>query len=188
MTFLSRWKHILSAGPADLGFTDLVEQETNIVDETPFKEPYKRIPPALFEEVREHLKMMLDDRAIRKSQSPLSSDVVLVRNKDGALRFSIDFRKLKNRTIRDAYYLLRIEETNDTLPGSQYFFKLDLRSVYWQVSIKEAEKHKPAFSMGLLGIFKCNRMAFGLCNAPASFQRLMDRCMDGLHLKECLIY
>ena len=76
---LGRWKHIFSTGPTDLGFTDLVEHEINLTDATPFKEPYRRIPPALFEEVREHLKEMLDAGAIRESQSPFSSNVVLVR-------------------------------------------------------------------------------------------------------------
>ena len=99
---------------------------------------------------------MLDAGAIRKSQSPFSSNVVLVRKKDGALRFCIDFRKLINRTIRDAYYLPMIEETIDTLSGSQYFSKLDLRSGYWQVGIKQADKH----SVGPLGFFECNRMVF----------------------------
>ena len=185
---LGKWKHIFSTGPTDLGFTDLIEHEINLVDETPFKEPYRRIPPALFEEVRQHLKEMLDAGAIRESQSPFSSNVVLVCKKDGSLRFCIDYRKLNNRTVKDAYYLPRIEETIDTLSGSKYFSKLDLRSGYWQVGVKESDKMKTAFLVGPLGFFECNRMAFGLCNAPASFQRLMERCMGELHLRECLIY
>ena len=131
---------------------------------------------------------MLDAGAIRESQSPFSSNVVLVRKKDKSLRFCIDFRKLNNRTVKDAYSLPRIEETIDTLAGSKYFSKLDLRSGYWQVGTKEADKHKTAFSVGPVGFFECNKMAFGLTNAPATFQRLMERCMGELHLKECLIY
>ena len=131
---------------------------------------------------------MLDAGAIRESQSPFSSNVVLVRKKDKSLRFCIDFRKLNNRTVKDAYSLPKIEETIDTLARYKYFSKLDLRSGYWQVGIKEANKHKTAFSVGPLGFFECNRMAFGLTNAPATFQRLMERCMGELHLKECLIY
>ena len=103
-----KWKHIFSTGPTDLGFTDLIVHEINLVDETQFKEPYRLIPPALFEEVRQHLKEMLDAGAIRESQSPFSSNVVLVRKKDGYLRFYIDYRKLNNRTVKDAYYLPRI--------------------------------------------------------------------------------
>ena len=83
-------------------------------DPTPFKDPYRRIPPALFEEVRQHLKVMLDAGAIRESQSSYSSNVVLVRKKDKSLRFCIDLRKLNSRTIPDAYSLPRIEETIDS--------------------------------------------------------------------------
>ena len=185
---LNRWKHIFSKGPTDLGCTDLVEHEIHLNDPTPFKDPYRRIPPAMFEEVRQHLKEMLDAGAIRESMSPFSSNIVLVRKKDNSLRFCIDYRKLNNKTIRDAYSLPRIDESLDSLSGSKYFSKLDLRSGYWQVGVKETDKYKTAFSADPLGFFECNRMAFGLTNAPATFQRLMERCMGELHLKECLIY
>ena len=131
---------------------------------------------------------MLDAGAIRESQSPFSSNIVLVRKKDNSLRFCIDYCKLNNRTIRDAYSLPRIDESLDSLSGSKYFSRLDLRSGYWQVGVKETDKYKTAFSAGPLGFFECNRMAFGLTKAPATFQRLMERCMGELHLKECLIY
>ena len=185
---LNKWKPIFSKGPTDLGSTDLIKHEIHLKDDTPFKDPYRRIPPALYEEVREHLKEMLEAGAIRESTSPFSSNVVLVRKKDNSLRFCIDFRKLNAKTIKDAYSLPRIEETIDSLAGSKYFSKLDLRSGYWQVEIKEEDKYKTAFTVGPLGFYECNRMAFGLTNAPASFQRLMERCMGDLNLKECLIY
>ena len=76
----------------------------------------------------------------------------------------------------------------DALSGSKYFSKLDLKAGYWQVGIKESDKYKTAFSVGPLGFYECNRMAFGLTNAPATFQRLIERCMGDIHLKECLIY
>lgn len=186
--FLEKWKHIFSSGFTDLGCTELVEHTIELSDPNPFKEAYRRIPPGMFEEVREHLQEMLKAGAIRESRSPFSSNVVLVRKKDKSLRFCIDFRKLNNRTVKDAYALPRIEETIDCLAGSKYFTKLDLRSGYWQVPIKESDKAKTAFSVGPLGFFECNRMAFGLTNAPATFQRLMERCMGELHLKDCLIY
>ena len=155
---------------------------------TPFKDPYRRIPPGLYDEVRVHLKEMLEAGAIRESQSPFSSNVVLVRKKDGSLRFCIDFRKLNSRSVKDAYTLPRIDDTIDSLVGAKFFSKLDLRSGYWQVEIKEEDKHKTAFSVGNLGFYECNRMAFGLTNAPATFQRLMERTMGELNLRECLIF
>ena len=108
-TILSKWSDIFSKGLTDLGKADTVRHEINLTDETPFKDPYRRIPPGLYEEVRLHLKEMLEAGAIRESQSPFSSNVVLVRLKDGSLRFCIDFRKLNSRTIRDAYTLPRID-------------------------------------------------------------------------------
>ena len=185
---LNKWSDIFSKGPTDLGKTDLVKHSIKLTDETPFKEPYRRIPPGLFEKVRMHLKEMLDSGAIRESESPYSSNVVLVRKKDGSLRFCIDFRKLNSRTIRDSYNLPRIDDTIDTLIGAKYFTKLDLRSGYWQVEMEEADKAKTAFSVGNLGFYECNRMAFGLTNAPATFQRLMECCMGEMNLKECLIF
>ena len=79
-----------------------MKHEIKLKDDTPFKDPDRRIPPALYEEVRQRLRDMLDAGAIRPSKSPHSSNVVLVRKKDGALRFCIDFRKLISRTIKDA--------------------------------------------------------------------------------------
>ena len=179
---LERWKGIFSSGFTDLGCTSLVKHEIRLTDPSPFKDPYRRIPPGMFEEVREHLKDMLAAGAIRESKSPFSSNVVLVRKKDNSLCFCIDYRKLNSRTIPDAYSLPRIDETIDFLSGSCIFSKLDLRSGYWQVNVKEEDKPKTAFSVGPLGFYECNRMAFGLTNAPATFQRLMERCMGELHL------
>ena len=185
---LSRWKHIFSTGITDIGRTNLVEHEIKLHDNIPFREPYRRIPPGMYEEVRQHLKEMLEIGAIRKSSSPYCSNVVLCRKSDGSLRFCIDLRKLNNRTIKDAYSLPRSTETMDSLIGSKFFSKLDLRSGYWQVELKEEDKHKTAFTVGPLGFYECNRMPFGLTNAPATFQRLMEACMGEMHLKECLIF
>ena len=185
---LYKWKHIFSTGITDIGRTNLVEHEIKLHDNIPFREPYRRIPPGMYEEVRQHLKEMLEIGAIRKSNSPYCSNVVLCRKSDGSLRFCIDLRKLNNRTIKDAYSLPRSTEVMDSLIGSKFFSKLDLRSGYWQVELKEEDKHKTAFTLGPLGFYECNRMPFGLTNAPATFQRLMEASMGEMHLKECLIF
>ena len=187
-TFLLKWKNIFSTGLNDLGNCDLVKHAINLSDETPFKEPHRRIPPALFQEVREHLKEMLEVGAIRPSTSPFSSNVVVVRKKDGSIRFCVDYRRLNNRTIKDAQAIPRVEDTLHLLAGSKYFTKLDLRSGYWQVELRDSDKPKTAFQVGTMGFYEFNRMPFGLCNAPATFQRQMERCMGDLNLRDCLIY
>jgi hypothetical protein len=125
--------------------------DKSLSDPTPFKDHYRRIPPGMYVEVREHLKDMLAAGAVRECNSPFSSNVVLVRKKDGPLRFCIDYRRLNNRTIKDAYALPRIDETIDSLVCAKFFSKLNFRSFYWQVAMKEADKYKTAFSVGPLG-------------------------------------
>ena len=82
----------------------------------------------------------------------------------------------------------RIDDTLHLLALAKYFSKLDLKCGYWQVELEEGHKAKTAFQVGPLGFYKCSRMPFGLCNAPATFQRLMERCMGDINLRDCLIY
>ena len=131
----------------------------------------------MYDDVRAHIQEMLDIGAIHKWHSLWASAVVLVQKKDGGLRFCIDLRKLNEQTIKDAYSLPWIDETLDSLQGSQWFSSLDLKSGYWQVKMDEESKPLTAFTMGPLGFYECKRMPFGLTNAPATFQRLMETCL-----------
>jgi hypothetical protein len=115
-------------------------------------------------------------------------NLVLVRKSDGSLRLCIDYRGVNRKTIKDAHSLPRMEDTLDCLSGARFFTKLDLRSAYWQCAVNESDKPKTAFNLGPLGFYEFNRLPFGLTNACSTFQRLMERCMGELHLKECLIY
>ena len=99
---------------------------------------------------------MLEIGAI--SESPWASVVVLVRKKDGSLRFCIDLRKWNARTVQDAYSLPRIEETLDCLNGAQWFTSLDLKSGYWQVELDKESKALTAFTVGPLGFYQCEGM------------------------------
>ena len=131
---------------------------------------------------------MLKVGAIRKSTSPWASPMVLVRKKDGSLRFCIDLQKLNSHTIKDAYSLPQIEGSLDCLNGAKIFTSLDLKPGYWQVLMAEDSMSYTTFTVGLLGFYECVRMPFGLTNAPATFQRLMESCLGDLHLQYCIIY
>ena len=131
---------------------------------------------------------MLKVGVIRKSVSPWASPVVLVQKNDGSLRFCINLRKLNSRTIKDAYSLPRIEESLDCLNGAIIFTSLDIKAGYWQVEMEETSIPYTAFTVGPLGFYECVCMPFGLINAPATFQHLMESCLGDYHLKYCIIY
>jgi hypothetical protein len=124
---------------------------------------------------------------IEESKSPWSSPVVLVWKKNGDLRFSVDYRKLNDFTKKDCFPLPRIDDTLDTLAGAKLFSTLDLKSGYWQVDVHPDDKEKTAFSTGQ-GLWHFTVMPFGLCNAPANFDRLMETVLRGLTYNACLMY
>ena len=185
---IKRNANIFSKNDMDMGRTNLVKHHIELTDPIPFKESYRRIPPQMYDEVKAHIQEMLDLGAIRHSNSPWSSAIVLVRKKDGRLRFCIDLRKLNNRTIKDAYSLPRIETLLDTFLGSTIFTTLDLKAGYWQVEMAEECKAFTAFTCGPLGFYECETMPFGATNAPATFQRLMHNCLGDLNMTWCVVY
>ena len=185
---LKRNAKVFSKDDMDMGRTNLVKHHIKLTDPVPFKEAYRRIPPQMYDEVKTHLQEMLDLGAIRPSNSPWASAIVLVRKKDGRLRFCIDLRKLNNRTVKDAYSLPRIESILDSLGGAQIFSNLDLKAGYWQVEMAEECKAYTAFTCGPLGFYECDTMPFGATNAPATFQRLMHDCLGELNMNWCIVY
>lgn len=97
------------------------------------------------------------------------------------MRFCVDYRKVNNLTKKDGYPLPRIGDTLDILAGSKWFTTLDLLSGYWQVQLDDAAKEHTAFATRD-GLFQFRVMPFGVCNGPATFQRLMDLVLSGLYL------
>ena len=134
------------------------------------------------------VQQMLSSNVIRPSNSRWASPVVMVRKKDGSLRFCVDFRQLNAATVKDAHPLPRIDDLLDALHGAKWFSTLDLKSGYWQVPIMEQDKAKTAFHTSSGQLFEFNQVPFGLCNAPATFSRLMDRVLASLHWETCLFY
>ena len=185
---LMEYHDIFSLDENELGCTSQVQHNIKVTNNEPFKERCQLIPPPLLEEVWTHVNDMLQAGAIRPSSSPWCNAVVLVWKKDSGLRFCIDFRKLNARTKKDSYPLPCIQETLESLEGSCIFSSFDLKSGFWQVEMDEASKQYTAFTVGSLGFFECERMPFGLCNVPVTFQRLMQNCLSELNLTYCLIY
>ena len=109
----------------------------------------------------------------------------LSKGKMAVSRFCIDLR-LNSVTVRDAYTLPRIDDTFDALSGAKLFSTLDLKGAYWQVEVAEEDKCKTVCSVHPLGFWECNRITFGLTNAPATFQRLMESAMHGWFIFEFL--
>ena len=169
------------------GRTDWAEHEMDLQGHKPLKQRASRLPWAKQEIADVEVEKMLADDIIEPSTSPWSSPIVLVKKKDGSTRFCIDYRRINDLSKKDAYPLPRIDETLETLGDAEWFCTMDLASGYWQIKMKEEDKPKTAF-VTRKGLFQFKVMPFGLCNAPATFQRLMDRVLVGLQWEQCLVY
>lgn len=148
--------------------------------------PY-RVSPKEREVIRGQVEEMLRDDVIQPSASPWASPVVLVKKKDQTLRFCVDYRKLNVVTKRDVYPLPRIDDTLDRLRDAKFFSSLDLKSGYWQIEVDERDREKTAF-VTPDGLYEFKVLPFGLCSAPATFQRMMDTVLSGLKWQSCLVY
>ena len=184
---LQEFEDIFSNKNNVLGTTDLIKHEIH-TQGPPIRQPLRRQNPFVREQEQQQVQEMLEQGVIRPSYSPWASPVVMVKKKDGSLRFCIDFRKLNAVTVKDAQPLPRIDDTLESLKGACYFSTLDLKSGYWQVPIQEDSKCKTAFRTSSGQLFEFNKLPFGLCNAPATFSRLMDHVLTGLSWKTCLYY
>nr|KAG5699813.1 hypothetical protein BaRGS_013533 [Batillaria attramentaria] len=147
----------------------------------------RRTPVGFEQEEEKHLQSMLKAQVIQPSNSPWASPPVLIRKKDGSVRWCLDFRKLNEVTLKDAFPLPLISECLDTLSGNTYMSTLDMAAGYWQLEIHPEDRHKTAF-LTKYGLFEFVRMPFGLCNAPSTFQRAINLVLRGLTWKTVLAF
>ena len=169
------------------GRTDAVMHDIDTGSTRPIRCNPRKLSPKKIKIQQELVDKMLEEGQIEHSVSAWSAPTVLVTKKDGTTRFCVDYRRLNNSTKKDAFPLPRIDDSLNSLSGQSWFSTLDLASGYWQVRLSEDAKPKTAFAT-YSGLFQFSVMPFGLCNAPATFERLMSQVMCGLHWKRCLVY
>lgn len=187
LALLQRFRSSFDCVKASLSRTSAVEHNIDTGSHPPLRQRPYRVSPKERRIIDVHVDDMLQRDVIRPSNSPWASPVVLVTKKDGSIRFCVDYRRLNKITRKDVYPLPRIDDALDCLQGAEYFSSLDLRSGYWQVPMAEADRAKTAF-ITPDGLYEFNVMPFGLCNAPATFERMMDNILRGLKWKICLCY
>ena len=173
--------------PTDLGRCSVLKHKIDVAGAAPIRQPMRRTPQGFEEEEEKYLKDQLEAGVIRPSNSPWSSPTVLVRKKDGGLRWCIDYRRVNDVTVKDAYPLPRIDSCLDQLSSAKLFSTLDLQSGYWQLELEEESKPITAF-ISKYGLYEYNTLPFGLCGAPSTFQRAMELIGRGLQWEAILIY
>lgn len=184
---LNKYRKCFAFNLSELGATSVGEMEINLNDNEPVVYRPYRLAVKEKEVVRDMVSELLDHSIVRPSTSPYASPIVLVRKKTGEYRLCIDYRALNKRTVKENYPMPLIDDQLDVLAGHQFYTTLDLASGYYQIPIREEDKQKTAF-VTPDGHFEFNRMPFGLANAPATFQRIMNQVLGSLRHKEALAY
>ena len=152
------------------------DHKVDLVDDWEKRKWKPRVYPLSYQEQQELDKFLEENLAngrIRPSDSPLASPVFFIKKKDGSNRLIVDYRKLNDLTIKNTYPLPRIDELIQKWKGCKYFTALDIRSGYYNIRMREGDEWKTAFITNR-GLFEFLVMAFGKCNAPATFQTMMD--------------
>lgn len=170
-----------------IGRTNKVKHKIELLNSGPINQPLRRFPESQKAVIDTEVEKMKSQNFIQPSQSPYRANILLVSKKDGSMRPCVDFRALNAATKKDVYPLPRIDETLDCLGNSMFFSTLDLASGYWQVELEEKSREMTAFGTRK-GLFEFTVMPFGLCNAPSTFQRLMDLVLSGHQFDFCVVY
>ena len=184
---LGSYQDVFATSEFDLGSFTGIEHSIDTADAKPVKQRMRRTPACFADEEEAHLKKMLEAGVIQESTSEWASSPVLIRKRDGSVRYCIDYREVNKATVKDTFPLPLVDDCLDTLAGNVWFTKLDANSAYWQVRIKPEDRKKTAFHTKY-GLFEHVKMGFGLCNAPATFARVINLVLRGLNWKTVLAF
>ena len=181
------YSDIFAKNPKKPSRTNLMQHKIITADALPVYKKSRRIPTAWEDEVNEQIQDMLKYDIIRPSASPWNAPLLLVKKKDNTTRFVCDFRGLNNVTKKDNYPLPHIRDVIDKMEDCNYWTTLDAAAAYWSMPLSEDDKEKTAFSVPR-GKYEFNVTPYGLCNAGASYQRMIDICLSGLPSHRILAY
>ena len=165
--------------------THMLEHDIDVGDAQPVRQRFYRISQEKLKEMEKEIKYMLDNRIAEPSASSWASPCLLVDKSDRSPRFCTDYRKVNGITKPDAYPLPRMEDCVDQVGSASFVSKFDLLGGYWQVPLSQRGREISAF-ITPFGLFSYSVMSFGLRNAPATFQRLMNMVVSGL--EGCAVY
>ena len=184
---LIKYQDSFAKSKTEYGKCSVLKHKTDTAEAAPVRQPLRRTPQAFEGEEEKYIQEQLKAGVIQPSSSAWSSPIVMVRKKTGDVRVCIDYRKLNERTIKDAYPLPRIDMCLDCLASAKIFSTIDLQSAYMQLEVAEEDRHKTAF-ITKYGLFEYLVMPFGLCNAPSTFQRCIELVLRGLQWNILLVY
>ena len=184
---VQRYRGIFAQSEFDLGKFDAMSHSIETGTAVPIKMGLRRTPLHFREEEDELLAKMLRAGVIRPSTSSWAAAPVLVRKKNGGVRWAIDYRRLNELTTPDVFPLPLMSEAIDALEGNVWFSKLDANSAYWQIPLEEESAKKTAFRTKQ-GLFEFSKMPFGLINAPSTYCRAMGLVMEGLNWRSVLTF
>ena len=184
---IEEYEDIFSRHSLDCGEAKGFVHRIHLTDDRPFRMPYRRVPPAHYQLLRQVLTDMEEKGIIRKSVSEYASPLVMVWKKDGGLRICTDFRWLNARTLKDAHPLPHQADCLAALGGNAFFSTMDLTSGFYNIPMCEEDKKYTAFTTPA-GLYEYNRMPQGLCNSPASFMRMMLNIFGSLNFTSLLCY
>ena len=173
--------------PEIVGRAKQGEHRIDTGDALPVALPLRRVAWVERDVIQKEVQKMKEQNIIVDSDSPWSSPPVLVKKKDGTVRFCIDYRKLNEVTVADKYLLPRIGDVLDELGRGVFFSVIDLKAGYWQIPMRKGDAEKTAFRTAD-GHYQFTVMPFGLRNAPATFQRMMDVVFSGIKWKGLMVY
>ena len=178
---------VLSSSENDIGCARVTEHAIKLYDDTPIYHRPRRLPPPISQEIESQCQQLSLLDIIEPSNSPWSSPVVPIRKSDGTIRMCIDYRALNKVTIKDRFPIPCLTDSLYGLKGNKFFTSLDLIKGYYQVPIEAESRQYTAFSTSK-NHWQFKRLAFGLCNAPATFQREIQSVLNSFPSNKVVAY